>query len=78
MNRDRVGCAVKLALLGIMLLPAYGGSAIGEQPAKETDVPKQVRPNVVLIFADDLGYGDLGCYGAAKVKDAHIGTLLWW
>ena len=32
-------------------------------------------PNVVLIFADDLGYGDLGCYGAAKVKTPNIDRL---
>lgn len=32
-------------------------------------------PNVVLIFADDLGYGDLGCYGATKVKTPHIDRL---
>jgi len=32
-------------------------------------------PNVVFIFADDLGYGDLGCYGATKVETPHIDKL---
>ncbi|MGD7654730.1 MAG: sulfatase family protein [Verrucomicrobiales bacterium] len=32
-------------------------------------------PNVVLIFADDLGYGDLGCYGATKLKTPNIDRL---
>ncbi len=32
-------------------------------------------PNVVLIFADDLGYGDVGCYGATKVQTPHIDRL---
>lgn len=32
-------------------------------------------PNVVLIFADDLGYGDLGCYGATLVQTPHIDKL---
>lgn len=33
------------------------------------------RPNVVFILADDLGYGDLGCYGATKAKTPHIDRL---
>jgi len=32
-------------------------------------------PNVVLIFADDLGYGDLGCYGATKLQTPNIDKL---
>lgn len=32
-------------------------------------------PNLVIIFADDLGYGDVGCYGATKVKTPHIDRL---
>ncbi|QEF98322.1 Arylsulfatase [Stieleria maiorica] len=32
-------------------------------------------PNVVLVFADDLGYGDLGCYGATKVQTPNIDRL---
>lgn len=33
------------------------------------------KPNVILINADDLGYGDLGCYGATKVKTPNIDRL---
>ena len=33
------------------------------------------KPNLVLIFADDLGYGDLSCYGATKVKTPNIDRL---
>ena len=33
------------------------------------------KPNVILINADDLGYGDLGCYGATKVRTPHIDRL---
>ena len=33
-------------------------------------------PNVVLIFADDLGYGDLGCYGATKVQKPNVVIIL--
>lgn len=33
------------------------------------------RPNIVLIYADDLGYGDVGCYGATKVLTPNIDRL---
>ena len=33
------------------------------------------RPNVVLIVADDLGYGDLSCYGAHRVSTPHVDQL---
>jgi len=43
-------------------------------PAKlrATDTKK---PNVVIIYADDLGYGDVGCYGATNVKTPNIDRL---
>ena len=33
------------------------------------------KPNVILIFADDLGYGDLSCYGGRRVQTPHIDSI---
>ena len=33
------------------------------------------NPNVILIYVDDLGYGDLSCYGATKVQTPNIDLL---
>ena len=33
------------------------------------------KPNIILIMADDIGYGDLGCYGQAKIQTPHIDAL---
>lgn len=33
------------------------------------------RPNIVFVLADDLGYGDLGCFGQKKIRTPHIDRL---
>lgn len=33
------------------------------------------QPNIVIIYVDDLGYGDLGCYGAKGVETPHVDRL---
>ena len=33
------------------------------------------RPNIVILFADDLGYGELGCQGNAQIPTPHIDSI---
>jgi hypothetical protein len=38
-------------------------------------VPTAPPPNVILILADDLGYGSLGCYGSTEIRTPNIDRL---
>ena len=42
---------------------------------KTTQSNTESKPNVVIIYTDDLGYGDVSCYGATKVKTPNIDKL---
>lgn len=44
------------------------------QAAQKTQ-PDTSRPNVIIILADDLGYGDLECYGAKNVTTPNVNRL---
>ncbi|MGD9558221.1 MAG: sulfatase-like hydrolase/transferase [Mangrovibacterium sp.] len=44
-------------------------------PALSAGSPAGRQPNIVLIYIDDIGYGDLECYGARAVKTPHVNRL---
>jgi arylsulfatase A-like enzyme len=44
-----------------------------KQQSKNQDTDK--KPNIILIYMDDMGYGDLECYGHPLIKTPHINNL---
>lgn len=73
MNQAKVKVSVKasgcLVLLAISIILAATVGCLGQQPARSS------MPNIILINADDVGYGDLSCYGATKVHTPNIDQL---
>ncbi|MEI6605368.1 MAG: sulfatase [Verrucomicrobiota bacterium] len=62
-------------LLGLHILSATLGLCLYSN-AGDVPPPAAVRkPNVILILVDDLGYGDLGCYGSTKNRTPAVDKL---
>ncbi len=63
-GRRNIIVLVLLTVVAIAVLPA--GSANGETT---------VRPNVVLVFLDDLGWGDFSCFGNEYARTPHVDRM---
>src|SRR5215831_6531229 len=50
-------------------------SLTGGMIASRLSSQARTRPNIVLIYADDVGYGDLSCYGATRVRTPNLDRL---
>lgn len=71
MNRCLILLLPLFWLITSLTTPAFITHSRQDRPGSA-----QARPNIVFILADDLGYGDLSCYGAPDLRTPHIDSLL--
>ena len=64
---------LRYGALASALLPVIPAASKTKKGIAAADLRQQ--PNVILIYADDLGYGDLECYGATRVRTPHVNAL---
>ena len=64
----------KLTIPSMVVVSLFSACTGGQKQEQQTKADPQ-KPNIVYILADDLGYGDLSCYGQIHFKTPHIDRM---
>ena len=65
----------QLFILTLMSTVACTATATNKAPENTTPPQSNTPPNILFILCDDMGYGDLGCYGQPFIRTPHIDTM---
>ena len=63
-----------IAIVALLLLTTCNSKQANAAQSDETAAAEK-KPNIILIMADDLGYGDLSCYGNPQVHSPHLDQM---
>ena len=62
-------------ILTLMSTVACAATDTNKAPENTTPPQSNTPPNILFILCDDMGYGDLGCYGQPFIRTPHIDTM---
>ncbi|WP_372743964.1 sulfatase [Lutibacter sp.] len=59
----------------VLIVMVFCSTSCTEKKTKTINNSEKSQPNIILIMADDLGYGELSCYGSTKISTPNIDQL---
>lgn len=62
-------------IISAILVHLYGCTSSAEEKPSFSNKQEQTQPNIIFLLADDLGYGDLSCYGSQSIETPNIDAL---
>lgn len=75
-GEDRVVDFYRQLVVVVNVLLVFATHLLAPPPAlRAGEASKRRQPNIVLMYADNLGYGDLGCYGNEEIQTPRIDQL---